>query len=137
MFTFLLIRSRLFAHSQTNLGLYSITAVILLDSAGNCILSKYYDPLHPSTLPSSEQKKATGPGAGGAVVPVPSAATTTAGNTANSTLQGFANPFKNTKDQRAFEKGVFEKTRKGSGELPGTRDWDKPGARSTAVWGGC
>ena len=97
---------------QTNLSLYSVTAVILLDSAGNCVLSKYYDPLHPAALPSSEQKKATGPNAAGTAVPVP----TSASAATASSLQGFANPFKSTKEQRAFEKGLFEKTRKGSGE---------------------
>lgn len=36
---------------------------------------------------------------------------------AQSSLQGFANPFRSTKHQRNFEKGLFDKTRKGSGEL--------------------
>lgn len=102
------------ALKQTNLSLYSVTAVILLDSAGNCVLSKYYDPLHPAALPSSEQKKATGPNAAGTTVPVPTAAS--ANSAVANSLQGFANPFKTTKEQRAFEKGLFEKTRKGSGE---------------------
>lgn len=105
---------------QTNLSLYSVTAVILLDSAGNCVLSKYYDPLHPAALPSSEQKKATGPNAAGTAVPVPTSSAGASAATANS-LQGFANPFKSTKEQRAFEKGLFEKTRKGSGECASKR----------------
>jgi hypothetical protein len=100
--------------NQTNLGLYSVTAIVLLDSAGNCILSKYYEPLHPSTLPSSEQKKATGPNATGSALAVP---TTASRDAIQTSLQGYANPFKTTKDQRNFEKGLFEKTRKGSGEL--------------------
>lgn len=100
--------------AQVNLSLYSVTAVILLDSAGNCVLSKYYDPLHPAALPSSEQKKATGPQAAGTAVPAP---TSNSASSTASSLQGFANPFKSTKEQRNFEKGLFEKTRKGSGEL--------------------
>lgn len=99
-------------HTKTNLGLYSVTAIILLDSAGNCILSKYYEPLHPSTLPSSEQKKATGPNATGSALAVPTLANKDA---IQNSLQGYANPFKTTKEQRAFEKGLFDKTRKGSG----------------------
>ncbi|KAK9896030.1 snare-like protein [Cystobasidium minutum MCA 4210] len=99
---------------MTNLGLYSVTAIILLDSAGNCILSKYYEPLHPSTLPSSEQKKATGPNATGSALAVPTLANRDA---VQNSLQGYANPFKTTKDQRAFEKGLFDKTRKGSGDI--------------------
>lgn len=90
-----------------------MTAVVLLDSAGSCVLSKYYEPLHPAALPSSEQKKATGPNAAGTAVPPPASSSAAA---ASSGLQGFANPFKSTKEQRAFEKGLFEKTRKGNGE---------------------
>lgn len=68
-----------------NLSLYTTTAVLLLDTDGNRILSKYYSPPHsdpksPTHLPSKH-------------------------------------PFQTLKEQRSFESGLFEKTRRASGEV--------------------
>ncbi|RHZ82186.1 hypothetical protein Glove_113g49 [Diversispora epigaea] len=57
---------------MVNLSLYTTTAVILLDSEGNRILSKYYGP---------------------------------------------RNNYPTSKEQKQFEKGLFEKTRRANGEI--------------------
>lgn len=106
-------RSKLNQHAllsiqSPSLGLYSVTAFILLDSTGSCILSKYYEPLHPAALPSEAKSSAT---SGSSIVPAPTTQQSTGGS-----LQGFANPFKTPKEQRAFEKGLWEKTRKANGK---------------------
>lgn len=61
-----------------------MTAFVILDSSGNTVLSKYYDPLHASQSANP---------------PIPS------------------NPFKTPKEQRAFEKGLYEKTRKSNSDI--------------------
>ncbi|KAL7008811.1 Golgi-to-ER vesicle coat component [Cystobasidiomycetes sp. EMM_F5] len=95
---------------MTNLGLYSVTAIILLDANGSCILSKYYDPLHPAT-------SSTVSAAGGDAKKASNALAAPGGITPSAHLQANPNPFKTTKDQRQFEKGVWEKTRKANGDI--------------------
>ncbi|KAJ1655013.1 Golgi-to-ER vesicle coat component [Dispira simplex] len=45
---------------MANLTLYSINAVILLDTEGNRLLAKYYSrpPLHPNAYPTTKEQKA-------------------------------------------------------------------------------
>merc|ERR1712093_545139 len=98
---------------MANLGLYSVTAFILLDANGACILSKYYDPLHPASTTAAAPLSASADPKKSAIVSAPSASS----SASTSSLQGYANPFKTTKDQRAFERGLFEKTRKATGDI--------------------
>jgi hypothetical protein len=77
---------------QTNLSLYTITALLILDSDGNRVLAKYYNPPHQTTpgtgLPAELGVGPGGPGMGGLTT---------------------------LKEQKAFEKGVWEKVRRGGG----------------------
>lgn len=77
------------ARKQTNLTLYSITALLILDADGHRVLAKYYHP--PHSAPTSGQNSAT-----------PSSSTGP---------QGLAS----LKEQKAFEKSVHEKTKRGGG----------------------
>ena len=100
---------------QSNLGLYSVTAIILLDASGSCILSKYYEPLHPSAAASGGSvADAARKAATAGQVNVPGSGVSSASST-QAMLQGSPNPFRTTKDQRQFEKGLWEKTRKANG----------------------
>lgn len=63
-----------------NLSLYTIQAFLILDSEGNRVLAKYYNPK---------------------------------GNP-----QGEVKEFLNLKDQKAFEKGLWQKTKKAGGAPP-------------------
>jgi hypothetical protein len=78
---------------QANLSLYTVTALLVLDGDGNRVMSKYYQPPHGST-PGHGPAADLGVGAGGPGMP------------GLTTL----------KEQRAFEKSVHEKTRRGAGE---------------------
>lgn len=76
---------------QASLSLFTTAAVFVLDSDGHRVLAKYYSPLHPNGLDGKPSL------IGG--------------------QQGYVNPFKTHKEQRAFEQGVYEKTRKATGAL--------------------
>lgn len=67
-------------------------AILILDSDGNRILGKYYSPphLHSSTAPPIQSPYIT--------TPQP-------------------NPYPTIKDQKNFEKGLFEKTKKQSSDV--------------------
>ncbi|KAL7415614.1 Longin-like domain-containing protein [Mrakia frigida] len=75
---------------MANLSLYSVTCLIILDSEGQRVISKYWSPPHQ---PASVGQ----------------------GSAAPSSLP--ANPYATLKDQRAFEKSVAEKTRKGLADI--------------------
>ncbi|CAO1617380.1 unnamed protein product [Sympodiomycopsis kandeliae] len=76
---------------MANLTLYSVAALLLLDSAGNRIIAKYYSPPAAAAY------------AAGGAAPLPP----------NTPRQLVAqNPFSTFKDQRAFEKTVVEKIAK-------------------------
>lgn len=82
---------------MTNLTLYSVTALLLLDSSGHRILAKYYAP--PAAAAAAAANAA------GNSTPLPP----------NTPRQLVAqNPFSSLKDQRAFEKTVLEKVSKRS-----------------------
>ncbi|KAM0752782.1 coatomer protein [Meredithblackwellia eburnea MCA 4105] len=66
-----------------NLFLNSVTAVILIDSDGNRLFAKYYQPAHV------DPKNPT----------------------------AFKHPFQSTKDQRALEMGIWDKTRRATGDI--------------------
>ncbi|PWN53686.1 snare-like protein [Violaceomyces palustris] len=84
---------------MSNLTLYTTTAVLVLDSDGNRIIAKYYQPPHASNFLSSS-------------TPAQQAALL------NSTPQLISkNPFSTFKEQRAFEKSIFEKTRRATGDI--------------------
>ncbi|OCF40640.1 coatomer zeta subunit [Kwoniella heveanensis CBS 569] len=78
--------------TMSNLSLYTVTALLILDAEGQRVLAKYYDPPHqtaPGTgIPAELGVGAGGPGMGGLTT---------------------------LKEQKAFEKSVFEKIRRGGG----------------------
>jgi hypothetical protein len=84
---------------QSNLTLYAVTALLILDSDGNRILAKYYNPPH-----SSESHSAP---AGGAH-PHGHPHAHPVGPPGLSTL----------KEQKALEKSIHEKTKRGGGMCP-------------------
>ena len=85
--------SSLCANLQTNLSLYTITALLILDSDGNRVLAKYYVPPHQPNGTGSGLAAELGVGPGG-------------------TGMGLGT----LKEQRGFEKSVAEKIRRGGGE---------------------
>ncbi|WWD16236.1 hypothetical protein CI109_100662 [Kwoniella shandongensis] len=79
---------------MSNLSLYTVTALLILDSDGQRVLAKYYNPPH-QTAPGTGIAAELGVGPGGP------------GMGGLTTL----------KEQKAFEKSVFEKIRRGGGEI--------------------
>ncbi|WOO80881.1 Coatomer subunit zeta [Vanrija pseudolonga] len=77
---------------MANLSLYTVTALLILDADGNRVLAKYYAPPHDTAGTFAAE---LGVGAGGP------------GQAGLQTL----------KEQRAFEKSVWEKTRRGAGDI--------------------
>jgi hypothetical protein len=76
---------------QTNLSLYTISALLILDSDGARVLAKYYAPPHQAGVGQGLVQE-LGVGAGGPGMGL-------------STL----------KEQKAFEKGIWEKVKRGGG----------------------
>ncbi|OCF71529.1 coatomer zeta subunit [Kwoniella mangroviensis CBS 8886] len=78
----------------SNLSLYTVTALLILDTEGQRVLAKYYNPPHQSTpstgIVNDLGVVQGGPGMGGLI---------------------------SLKEQKAFEKSVFEKIRRGGGEI--------------------
>lgn len=73
----------------SNLSLFSVNAILLMATDDSSrILAKYYSAPHPP-----------------------------AGMSANSTNYPGANPYPNLKDQKAFEKGLLEKTLKQTSDI--------------------
>jgi hypothetical protein len=82
----------LVANIQTNLSLYTISALLILDSDGARVLAKYYTPPHQAAIGTGLVAD-LGVGAGG-------------------TGMGLAG----LKEQKAFEKSIWEKVKRGGGE---------------------
>lgn len=78
---------------QSNLSLYTVTSLLILDVDGQRVLAKYYNPPHQAGsntgVPADLGVGAGGPGMGGLAT---------------------------LKEQRAFEKSVVDKIRRGGGE---------------------
>lgn len=78
---------------QSNLSLYTVTALLILDGDGQRVLAKYYAPPHQDQagtgVPAEMNVGAGGPG-----------------------MLGLTN----LKEQKAFEKSVMDKIRRGGGE---------------------
>lgn len=88
---------------MTNLTLYSLTALLILDSTGSRILAKYYSP--PAAVAAAAAAAAASSSG--------STATTTSHQPPNTPRQlTQASPFPTLKEQRAFEKSVLEKVAK-------------------------
>ncbi|KAL1411003.1 Golgi-to-ER vesicle coat component [Vanrija albida] len=79
---------------MANLSLYTVTALLILDADGNRVLAKYYAPPHAEGAGAGLAAE-LGVGAGGPGQP----------------------GLQTLKEQRAFEKGVWEKTRRGAGDI--------------------
>ena len=77
---------------QTNLSLYTVSALLILDSDGARVLAKYYTPPHQATIGTGLVAD-LGVGAGGPGMG----------------LGGL-------KEQKAFEKSIWEKVKSGGGE---------------------
>jgi hypothetical protein len=82
----------LVANIQTNLSLYTISALLILDSDGARVLAKYYTPPHQAAIGTGLVAD-LGVGAGGPGMG----------------LSGL-------KEQKAFEKSIWEKVKRGGGE---------------------
>jgi hypothetical protein len=80
------------ANEQTNLSLYTISALLILDSDGARVLAKYYTPPHQAAIGTGLVAD-LGVGAGGPGMG----------------LSGL-------KEQKAFEKSIWEKVKRGGGE---------------------
>jgi hypothetical protein len=78
--------------NQTNLSLYTISALLILDSDGARVLAKYYTPPHQAAIGTGLVAD-LGVGAGGPGMG----------------LGGL-------KEQKAFEKSIWEKVKRGGGE---------------------
>ncbi len=73
----------------SNMSLFSVNAILIMATDDSSrILAKYYSAPHPP-----------------------------AGTSANSTNYPGANPYPNLKDQKAFEKGLLEKTSKQTSDI--------------------
>ncbi|RSH93785.1 Golgi-to-ER vesicle coat component [Saitozyma podzolica] len=79
---------------MSNLSLYTVTSLLILDVDGQRVLAKYYNPPHQAGsntgVPADLGVGAGGPGMGGLAT---------------------------LKEQRAFEKSVVDKIRRGGGEI--------------------
>jgi hypothetical protein len=80
------------ANKQTNLSLYTVSALLILDSDGARVLAKYYTPPHQAAIGTGLVAD-LGVGAGGPGMG----------------LSGL-------KEQKAFEKSIWEKVKRGGGE---------------------
>lgn len=87
------------AKMPTNMTLFSVNAILILSTDDRSrILTKYYSPPH-------SQPHASFPGA-------------VAGGTTSSTSSSVgSNPYGSVKEQKAFEKGLLDKTNKQSGDV--------------------
>ncbi|KAE8224679.1 hypothetical protein CF319_g2472 [Tilletia indica] len=85
---------------MANLSLYTTTAILILDTDGNRLIAKYYQPPHAaSTAPTGS-------------APTPAAVTLPFGASSLPTQLSAVNPYPTFKEQRVFEKAVFDKTRR-------------------------
>ncbi|WVN86551.1 uncharacterized protein L203_101718 [Cryptococcus depauperatus CBS 7841] len=79
---------------MSNLSLYTVTALLVLDSDGQRVLAKYYSPPHQTAvstgIPAELGVGPGGPGMGGLTT---------------------------LKEQKAFEKSIWDKVRRGGGEI--------------------
>jgi len=82
----------IYTNTQTNLSLYTVSALLILDSDGARVLAKYYTPPHQATIGTGLVAD-LGVGAGGPGMG----------------LGGL-------KEQKAFEKSIWEKVKRGGGE---------------------
>lgn len=88
-------------------ALFILSPVLLLDVDGNRLLAKYYQPPHAPAPPPAGSTNATST----AALPVHNVH-------GNQPPQLSAhNPFGTIKEQRTFEKAIWEKTRRASGDI--------------------
>ncbi|GAA96803.1 uncharacterized protein L969DRAFT_97145 [Mixia osmundae IAM 14324] len=82
-----------------NLSLFSTTAIVIIDSDGNRLLAKYFQPVHSDT-----SKSALGD-------------STSNAKHSSLVLGTYVSPFKTLKDQKAFEAAIWDKTRRAQGDI--------------------
>ncbi|CAD6884837.1 unnamed protein product [Tilletia controversa] len=85
---------------MANLSLYTTTAILILDTDGNRLIAKYYQPPHASAAAGAPSTGPAPPHLGfGGTGGLPSQLSA-------------VNPYPSFKEQRVFEKAVFDKTRR-------------------------
>ncbi|KAK0529413.1 Golgi-to-ER vesicle coat component [Tilletia horrida] len=89
---------------MANLSLYTTTAILILDTDGNRLIAKYYQPPH-APKPAASGSTSAPSAAPAAVLPF-------GANSSLPTQLSAVNPYTGFKEQRAFEKAVFDKTRR-------------------------
>lgn len=103
---------------------FSVRAVLLLDTDGNRLVAKYFQPPHAPPAPVA------GAAAGGAAPAAQPLAHL--GHGAVPAQLSARNPFNTHKEQRTFEKAIWDKTRRASGR------WDRwLGRAGWASWRSC
>lgn len=82
-----------------NLTLYTTSAVLILDTDGNRVIAKYYQPPHAASFLSTA---------------TPAQQNAVAATTPQLSAK---NPLSTLKEQRAFEKAIFDKTKRATGDI--------------------
>ena len=82
-----------------NLTLYTTTAVLILDTDGNRVIAKYYQPPHAANFLATA---------------TPAQQNAVAATTPQLSAK---NPLATLKEQRAFEKAIFDKTKRATGDI--------------------
>lgn len=82
-----------------NLTLYTTSAVLILDTDGNRVIAKYYQPPHAANFVSTA---------------TPAQQNAVAATTPQLSAK---NPLTTLKEQRAFEKAIFDKTKRATGDI--------------------
>lgn len=98
---------------MTNLTLYTITALLILDSSGGRIEAKYYSPPAAVAAAAANATAAKKAGASASAASGGSSHAALPPNMPRQLVQ--ANPFSSLKEQRQFEKSIIEKLSKRSG----------------------
>lgn len=82
-----------------NLTLYTTSAVLILDTDGNRVIAKYYQPPHAANFLSTA---------------TPAQQNAVAATTPQLSAK---NPLATLKEQRAFEKAIYDKTKRATGDI--------------------
>ncbi|CAO1630898.1 unnamed protein product [Jaminaea pallidilutea] len=98
---------------MTNLTLYTITALLILDSSGGRIEAKYYSPPAAVAAAAANATAAKKAGASASAASGGSSHAALPPNMPRQLVQ--ANPFSSLKEQRQFEKSIIDKLSKRSG----------------------
>jgi hypothetical protein len=90
---------------MTNLSLYTVSALLILDTDGQRVLAKYYAPPHHDSTSTPQHSSTQGQGHG--------VAADLGVGAGGPGMPGLTT----LKEQKTFEKGLMDKIRRGGGEL--------------------